>query len=72
MDALSVSSTHAALRSLSDRRHHELLLKFSRVNRWPERELSTQGQSRESTANPPVPQDNPGSEGAGGVQAGAA
>ena len=44
MDATRVSKPHTAVRRLSDRRHHELLVKFSfsRIIVWSERELTTQ------------------------------
>ena len=50
---------------LSDRRHDELLVRFSHVNRWSAWELSTHGLGRDPHQIDLIPPDDPGDQGAG-------
>ena len=56
MDATRVSRTQTPLTLLSDRRHYELLVKFSRIVVWNERELGTQDPWHGPILDPTTPQ----------------
>ena len=66
MDTSLVSNSRPISGPVSEQRHHELLVKFSRVDRWSKWEPSTQGLGPDPhQIDPP---DDPGDQDAGFTQ----